>query len=67
MLCTITLQNVSFIAVDIVIVILITIDLQDQGIVCEPREGNLHTFILIYEKIVTMIVTKQPSDSGRTN
>lgn len=52
---------------DIVIVILITIDLQDQGIVCEPWEGNLHTYILIYEEIVTMIVTKQPSNSGRTN
>lgn len=67
MLCVTTLQNVSFIVVGNVMVILITTVFQDQGIVCEPWEGTLHTFVLIYEKTVMMIVTRQPSDSGRTN
>lgn len=57
----------SFIVDGIVIVVLITTGFLGPGMVCEPREGTLRTFVLVYEKAVTMTVTRQPSDSGRTN
>lgn len=67
MLCIIALQHVSVIADGIVIVVLLTTGFHGPGMVCEPREGTLQTCVLVYEKAVTMTVTRQPFDSGRTN